>query len=469
MAQYHFHVQIFSRGQGRSAVGGAAYRSGERIKSEYDGRITNSIAYRSGEEIENLQDGHTFDYTSRRDIVVHSEILLPNNAPREYLNRTTLWNAVELKERRHDAQLAREFDVSLPIEFTLDENAELIREFVQKNFVDKGICADINIHDAGDGNPHAHVMLTMREVSEKGFGNRRAEEQGRGYFERQQRIEQWRSDWANRANRQFEEKGLDIKIDHRTLEAQGIDREPQKYMGINYSNTEARKKAAEKQQTLKKERKQAVIEKQFARAMKEANNELLRINGDLTAGSNVIRQMEQISADNSKRIDFINTKINEINQYQKSYTDLSVKKLDLISENNNTNVFKFIEKANISKEIRNIENEQRTIEKSFRERYNMSIEESNIPINQLKKELDILQAAQRENKVKTANLRDLRKTLAKEFKTQTEKIRKIQEDYSAGKAPQPFDRRTEQADQEKNRVLERLREREREHTIYRGR
>jgi ATP-dependent exoDNAse (exonuclease V) alpha subunit len=145
IAIYHLHIQIVSRGKGNSAVASAAYRAGEKITNEYDGEI--------------------HDYT-RKGGVVYTEILLPDHAPAEYKNRAVLWNAVEKSEAAKNAQLAREFEISLPKELTLLQNKSLVRRYVAENFVRKGMCADIAIHDKNDGNPHAHLMLTMRPIDE---------------------------------------------------------------------------------------------------------------------------------------------------------------------------------------------------------------------------------------------------------------------------------------------------------------
>lgn len=147
MADYHFSASVISRTDGRSSVAAAAYRSGERLYNDYDGL--------------------THDYTKKRG-VVHTEILLPPNAPAEWKDRQTLWNAVEASEKSKDSRLAREFNAALPIELTLDEWIPMVREYVQKNYVDKGMCADIAIHVADEHNPHVHVMLTMRPLDAKG-------------------------------------------------------------------------------------------------------------------------------------------------------------------------------------------------------------------------------------------------------------------------------------------------------------
>lgn len=168
MAIYHCHVQVIGRSKGRSAVGASAYRSGTKMTNEHDGL--------------------THDYTNKTGIV-HSEVMLPENAKDEWQDRESLWNAVEKIEKGNRAQLAREFDFALPNELNLEEQINLTRNFVGINFVTDGMCADIAIHDKGDGNPHAHVMLTMRPIDQEGewehksekvylFKNREGEEKG---------------------------------------------------------------------------------------------------------------------------------------------------------------------------------------------------------------------------------------------------------------------------------------------------
>lgn len=131
MAIYHLHAQIIKRSSGRSAVAAAAYRAGEKLHNEYD--------------------GITHDYT-RKTGVIHTEIMLPENAPREYAERSTLWNAVEKSEKRCDAQTARELDIALPCELDRQEQIELMRDYIKENFVDKGMCADFAVHDKQDDN-----------------------------------------------------------------------------------------------------------------------------------------------------------------------------------------------------------------------------------------------------------------------------------------------------------------------------
>ncbi len=148
MAIYHFTAKIISRSQGRSAVAAAAYRSAS--------------------ELHDQRQGQSFDYSDKPH-VVHSEIILPEGAPAWMADRSQLWNAVELGEKRKDSQVAREVEFAIPQELSQAEGIALAREFVQREFVARGMVADLNVHWEED-NPHAHVMLTMREVNEQGFG-----------------------------------------------------------------------------------------------------------------------------------------------------------------------------------------------------------------------------------------------------------------------------------------------------------
>ena len=147
IAIYHCNIGIVSRGKGKSAVAAAAYRSGEKITNEWDGM--------------------THDYTRKRG-VVHTEILLPPHAPPSFSDRAALWNSVELYEKAGNAQLAREIDAALPIELSREEQIRLVREYCSSQFVSRGMCVDFAIHDTGSGNPHCHIMLTMRPLDERG-------------------------------------------------------------------------------------------------------------------------------------------------------------------------------------------------------------------------------------------------------------------------------------------------------------
>ena len=217
MVLYYFDAQIIGRGSGRSALGAAAYRMGGVLRS---------AAYRAGEELRDETGEIVHDYT-RKGGVVYSEIILPDNAPPEFADRQMLWNAVDAREKRKDSQLAREIVVALQREFDAQENMEVLREYIRENFVDKGMCADFSVHNKGDDNPHAHIMLTMRHVSPDGFGLKNTDWNDRKLF-----VE-WRKGWADVNNRMFEQKGLEERISHLSLAAQGIDREPTIHLGAH--------------------------------------------------------------------------------------------------------------------------------------------------------------------------------------------------------------------------------------------
>ncbi|UXC89915.1 Ti-type conjugative transfer relaxase TraA [Sphingobium sp. RSMS] len=208
MAIFHFSVQVIGHASGRSAVSAAAYRAGERLHDE------------------RLDRDHDF---RARAGVEHSEIMLPEGAPERFSDRATLWNEVEAVEKRKDAQLAREIEFAIPREMTKPQGIELARDFVQAEFVDRGMIADLNVHwDIGaDGQPkpHAHVMLTMRAVGPDGFGQKVRE------WNAQENVEQWRERWADHVNARLAELDIDIRIDHRSLADQGIDLEPQTKIG----------------------------------------------------------------------------------------------------------------------------------------------------------------------------------------------------------------------------------------------
>ena len=208
MAIYHFSAKVISRANGSSALASAAYRSASRLHDQ------------------RLDRHHDF---SNKAGVVHSEVLLPDGAPEHLSDREELWNAVEAAELRKDAQLAREIEFAIPREMTKEQGIELARDFVRDEFVERGMIADLNVHwDIGaDGlaKPHAHVMLTMRDVDEEGFGKKNRD------WNRTDLLEKWRERWSEHVNARLAELDIDARIDHRSLEAQGIDLEPQHKIG----------------------------------------------------------------------------------------------------------------------------------------------------------------------------------------------------------------------------------------------
>jgi len=218
VAIFYMDVKIIGRSSGRSAVGASAYRSGEKLRSN----AIKSAAYGSGSKLRNGEIVH--DYTKKKG-VMHSEIILPDNAPEKYRDRETLWNAVEISEKRKDAQLAREIIFALPREFDLSEHIEVTRQYVKENFVANGMIADFAIHDTGEGNPHAHIMLTTRNVSPEGFGLKNTD------WNKKENLLSWRKAWTHIINSTLENKGIAERIDHRSYKEQGIDQEPTIHLG----------------------------------------------------------------------------------------------------------------------------------------------------------------------------------------------------------------------------------------------
>ena len=217
MAQYRLSSNIIKRSNGQSAVAAASYRSAERLIDD--------------------RTGITHNYT-RKAGVVHAEILAPEQAPERLLDRAELWNSVEQVERRKDAQLARELQLSLPHELTDDQRLKLVRDYVQEQFVSQGMIADFAIHhpdkQSDERNHHAHVMLTMRDLSPDGFGKKNRD------WNKPEMLNQWREQWAHHQNRELERHGHNDRVDHRSFEERGIDQEPTQHMGQNVHQMEMR-------------------------------------------------------------------------------------------------------------------------------------------------------------------------------------------------------------------------------------
>lgn len=233
MAIYHMNIKIGNRSKGQSAIAVSAYRAGEKLKD--------------------YETGLTSDYTRKHE-VCFCEIALCANAPQEYMNRETLWNAVHQIEKNKNAQLWREFEVALPQELSREEQIATVREFV-KQLTDSGMCADWALHDKGDGNPHAHIMTTMRSITEDGTCASKSRkvydlnENGEKIFQKitkdgrkqykshkedynnwnkPERVEEWRTLWAECCNKRLSERD---RIDHRSYARRGIDQIPTVHEG----------------------------------------------------------------------------------------------------------------------------------------------------------------------------------------------------------------------------------------------
>lgn len=203
MPLYRLSNSIISRSKGKSAVAAAAYRSGSILKDD------------------RLNVVH--DY-SRKENIAWTMILAPKDAPSWIWNREQLWNQVEATETRKDSQLARECLLALPTELSLEQQVDLVKHFSTDQFVQHGMVADLALHSL-EKNPHVHILLTMRELNEDGFGLKNRDWNQRSW------LKELRKSWADYCNTALESAGIEERLDHRSLAAQGIDRIPQIHLG----------------------------------------------------------------------------------------------------------------------------------------------------------------------------------------------------------------------------------------------
>lgn len=241
MAIFHLSVKIISRSKNQSIIAKVAYRAGEKLQDDETAKI--------------------YDYTHKKE-VVFSEILLCENAPKEYLEKKILWSAVQKIEKQSNAQLAREIEVALPKEFDFETQKKVLREYIKKNFIDVGMIADYSIHSK-ENNPHAHILLTTRKIKQNGEwdvkerkqykldangekipilnadGTQKLGARNTKLWEREtvqmndwnnrEKVEEWRKNWAEICNQFLTQEN---KIDHRSYARQGIDKIPQMKIGV---------------------------------------------------------------------------------------------------------------------------------------------------------------------------------------------------------------------------------------------
>ena len=197
MASYHLRAMTISRSQGRSATAASAYRAAERI--------------------EDRRTGLSFDYAARTG-VDHTEIIAPPHAPDWAFDRPELWNRAEEAETRKNSRVAREVRVALPDELTHAQRVELVRDYAQAQFVDRGMVADIALHapgrDGDERNHHAHILLTTREIDADGFTTKNRD------WDKVEVLAVWREAWARDSNTALDLAGFDERVDHRTLPEQ---------------------------------------------------------------------------------------------------------------------------------------------------------------------------------------------------------------------------------------------------------
>lgn len=346
MAIYHLCIKIISRGKGKSAVAASAYRSGEKIKNEYDGIV------------------HDF---TRKGGIAHTEILLPQNAPQEFSDRGTLWNSVEKIEKSKNSQLAREIEIALPKELDREKQIELVREYVKENFVEVGMCADIALHDKNDGNPHCHILLTMRPLNEdttwgakskKEYildengekvklknGNFKTRKINTTDWNEQEKAEHWRKAWADITNKYLEENSIQDKVDHRSYQRQGIEQIPTIHLGVSATQMEKKGIATDRGNINREIKHQNKILKEIARRIKALMRWIRSLTTDKSK-DNLTENQEDISVQSTtlpkqnNLIDILSHFIKEnadnhntdLEQYIESYQFLKEKNITSIPE-----------------------------------------------------------------------------------------------------------------------------------------
>lgn len=295
---FHFSVNIISRGKGKSAVASAAYISGEKIKNEWD--------------------GVTHDYTKKQG-VISKEIFLPDHAPKEYKDRKTLWNSVELFEKNSNAQLARNFIISLPKELSIEENKKMIEEYVQNNFVKEGMIVDLAIHgESGEGNQniHAHIMTIVRPINEDGTWGQKSkkeyilDEKGEKILNKNGKpktrkvelttwndkgnVEKWRENFSKLCNEYLAKNKIEKRVDHRSFKRQGIKQIPTIHLGASASAMERKGIRTEKGDINREIKKQNEL-------LKNIGNEIKKITSWLAGFKDKLKESYKEYKDQSKK------------------------------------------------------------------------------------------------------------------------------------------------------------------------
>ncbi|HAP5341728.1 TPA: MobA/MobL family protein [Enterococcus faecalis] len=295
---FHFSVNIISRGKGKSAVASASYISGEKIKNEWD--------------------GVTHDYTKKQG-VISKEIFLPDHAPEEYKDRKTLWNSVELFEKNSNAQLARNFIISLPKELNIEENKKMIEEYIQTNFVKEGMIVDLAIHDEsreGNQNIHAHIMTIVRPINEDGTWGQKSkkeyilDEKGEKVLNKNGKpktrkvelttwndkgnVEKWRENFSDLCNEYLAKNKIEKRVDHRSFKRQGIKQIPTIHLGASASAMERKGIRTEKGDINREIKKQNEL-------LKNIGNEIKKITYWLAGFKDKLKESYKEYKDQSKK------------------------------------------------------------------------------------------------------------------------------------------------------------------------
>lgn len=270
---YHFRAKVISRSQGRAICAAAAYRSGEKIHDEHYGK--------------------TFDYTPRTSIHA-TEIRAPAHAPDWMKDRSQLWNGVEAFETRKNSQLAREFEVSVPHELTAEQRKQAVRQFVDLELVSRGMVADVAYHDftgKHSHNPHAHILVTMREIDGDSFARKKNRN-----WNTEETLTQWREAWARHANHALEQAQSQTRVDHRSYKERGINKTP---VSESQGEWHQRQKeiAAANRQLEQANRELAALEKE----RKQGRQQLERLDAIMELGRLIARDDYERKAEREKQ------------------------------------------------------------------------------------------------------------------------------------------------------------------------
>lgn len=430
MALYHNSTKIISRSSGRSAVGASAYRSGEKIYNEYDGI------------------DHDF---SRKQGVVYSEVMLPQQAKEEFKNRATLWNEVEKIEKAKNSQLAREVEVALPKELSRAEQIQLVKSYVQDNYVKNGMCADVNIHDKGDGNPHAHIMLTVRPIESNGEWGAKSkkeyllDENGQKiklksgqYKSKKIEITNWnskeflqsyREDWANKINQKLKEVGINQRVDHRSYEEQGIEKVPTIHEGATARKMEQRGKVSDRMEINRKIKEINEKINQHNIEVQKLKDETIKLNksfkpkDELITIQNNIKEIQEykneISNVTQKLKDIKREKEQILTCNKENRMDIEKLKKLIVAENErkkSLGLFKRKEKQNCDDRINKYSKQVEELEKSLLSESKIS--ELNKEIVQVDKKLEIA------NEKLHIHDKEFNKLIDKEFKIKLDRKNK---------------------------------------------
>lgn len=341
MAIFHMSFSNISAGKGRSAIASAAYRSGEKLFDDKEGRY----------------------YFYARSVMPESFILTPENAPEWASNREQLWNEVEKKDRKSNSRYAKEFNVALPIELSAAEQKELLTKYVQENFVDQGMVADVAIHRDHQDNPHAHVMLTNRPFNPDGSWGLKAktqyikDENGKqlltksGFpkqrkiwlvdWDKKEKINQWRHNWAVSVNQVLEQKNIPDRISEKSFIEQGIADTPMQHEGINSKRYE------------RKEFNQQVKNYRKAKASYKNNQEKVINRGHLDS-------LSKHFSFNEKRV------VNELSHELKTY--ISLESLDdkrrMLFNWKNSTLIKHAVGEDVTKQLLTINQQESSLKKA---------------------------------------------------------------------------------------------------------